>query len=447
MAPPTVNAGPRIDRLPIAGFHRRVLWLIGGGMFFDSFDIYLTGGVLGALVTSGWSDLHLNARFISATFIGMVIGAWSAGILGDRFGRRFSYQLNLAIFGLASLAAAAAPSMNWLIGLRFIMGIGLGAEIVVGYATLTEFVPPASRGRWAALLSLITNSALFVSALVGYLVIPRYGWRWMFLIVGVGTLIIWYLRKALPESPRWLEGKGRVAEAEELLRRIEGEVQAEHELPSVGPAVSHAPEPSSIATVFSRAMIARTLVGVTLSVVIGLVVYGFVVWVPTFFVKQGVSIARSLGFTTLMSLGGPVGALFGMWCADWMGRKGGIVVVSIIAAGLGALYPFMTLPALVTTVGFLLFTMIYLLVALAVAAYIPELYPTEIRLRGTGVCNTAGRITTIFVPYVIVAVYESGQVVGVVTLLSIALLVQAAVVGFIGIETKQRSLESLVPST
>jgi MFS transporter, putative metabolite:H+ symporter len=147
-----------------------------------------------------------------------------------------------------------------------------------------------------------------------------------------------------------------------------------------------------------------------------------------------------------MSLGGPVGALFGMWCADWMGRKGGIVVVSIIAAGLGALYPFMTLPALVTTVGFLLFTMTYLLVALAVAAYIPELYPTEIRLRGTGVCNTAGRITTIFVPYVIVAVYESGQVVSVVMLLSIALLVQAAVVGFIGIETKQRSLESLVPS-
>jgi MFS transporter, putative metabolite:H+ symporter len=107
--------------------------------------------------------------------------------------------------------------------------------------------------------------------------------------------------------------------------------------------------------VFSRALIARTLVGVTLSVVIGLVVYGFVVWVPTFFVKQGVSIARSLGFTTLMSLGGPVGALFGMWCADWMGRKGGIVVVSTIAAALGALYPFMTSAALVTTVGFLLF--------------------------------------------------------------------------------------------
>ena len=115
-------------------------------MFFDSFDIYLAGSVLGELVHSGWSTVPLNARFISATFVGMVIGAAGAGWLGDRYGRRFTYQFNLAIFGVGSLACAAAPDMGWLIAARFVTGIGLGAEIVIGYATMLEFMPPAYRG-------------------------------------------------------------------------------------------------------------------------------------------------------------------------------------------------------------------------------------------------------------------------------------------------------------
>ncbi len=143
----TVNAGARLDRLPLGRFHRRILTLIAAGMFFDAFDIYLQGGLLGALVHDGWSTPAINAAFLSKTFLGMLVGALAAGYLGDRFGRRVSYQINLAIFGLASLAAAFAPSMTVLIWLRFVMGIGLGAEIVVGYSTLAEFIPPSHRGR------------------------------------------------------------------------------------------------------------------------------------------------------------------------------------------------------------------------------------------------------------------------------------------------------------
>ncbi len=109
----TVNAGPRLDRLPISGFHKRVLWLIGGGMFLDSFDIYPAGGVLGvlgALAKSGWSTMQLNAAFLSSTFIGMLIGAFTAGMLGDAKGRKFTYQFNLAVFGLASIAGAFVPT-------------------------------------------------------------------------------------------------------------------------------------------------------------------------------------------------------------------------------------------------------------------------------------------------------------------------------------------------
>ena len=216
-----VNAGARLDRLPVSRFHYRLLSLIAGGMFLDAFEIYLQGSVLAALVASGWSTPAMNANFISSTFAGMVIGAWFAGVFGDRFGRRAAYQVNLLLFGLASLAGAVAPSMGWLIGARFFMGLGLGAEIVVGYVTISEFVPPLSRGRWGTGLAVITNSALFVSALVSRVVIPNYGWRWMFVIVGIGALVVWFMRRSMPESPRWLEAKGRDAEAEAVMSEIE----------------------------------------------------------------------------------------------------------------------------------------------------------------------------------------------------------------------------------
>ncbi|RYY05446.1 MAG: MFS transporter, partial [Alphaproteobacteria bacterium] len=116
------SIGKRLDALPPGKFHVRMLWLIGAGMFFDGFDIYLAAGVLGALVREGVSNVDTNAWFISATFAGMTVGAWLAGVLGDRYGRRFSYQFNLAVFGIASIAAAFAPNITWLAGFRFLMG-------------------------------------------------------------------------------------------------------------------------------------------------------------------------------------------------------------------------------------------------------------------------------------------------------------------------------------
>src|SRR6476660_10625643 len=217
----TVNAGSRLDRLPIGPFHRRIMILIGIGMFFDGFDIYLAGTVLGVTLKTGFSTLPQNAMFISATFVGMMLGSFATGFLGDRYGRRFTYQFNLMIFGLASLAAAFAPDMWTLNALRLVMGLGLGAEIVVGYSTLTEFVPPASRGRWLAFMAFLVVSGLPVTTLLGNLIIPSFGWRPMFVIAGIGALIVWYLRKALPESPRWLETNGRDAEAEGVLAAIE----------------------------------------------------------------------------------------------------------------------------------------------------------------------------------------------------------------------------------
>src|SRR5882757_1368957 len=147
-----VNAGARLDRLPISSFHYRIFWLVGAGMFFDGYDLYIAGGVLASAVQTKFSTAPQNLQFISLTFVGMTLGALITGFVGDKLGRRFTYQINLLIFGLASLAAAFAQDMNQLIACRFVQGLGLGAEIVVGYSTLTEFVPPKTRGRWLSMM-------------------------------------------------------------------------------------------------------------------------------------------------------------------------------------------------------------------------------------------------------------------------------------------------------
>src|SRR6201986_1669121 len=233
-----VNAGARPDRLPISSFHYRIFWLVGPGMFFDGYDLYIAGGVLASLIQTKFSTLPQNLQFISLTFVGMTLGALITGFVGDKFGRRFTYQINLLIFGLASLAAAFAQDMPQLIACRFVQGLGLGAEIVVGYSTMTEFVPPNVRGRWLSMMAFIVVAGFPAPALRGYLIIPTFGWRPRVVIAGLGSLIVWYLRKNLPESPRWLESQGRSEEAEALTQAIETEAAAGNPLP---PAVVPAP--------------------------------------------------------------------------------------------------------------------------------------------------------------------------------------------------------------
>src|SRR5947207_1825700 len=228
-----VNAGARLDRLPISSFHYRIFGLVGAGMFFDGYDLYIAGGVLASAVQSKFSTIPQNLQFISLTFVGMTLGALITGFVGDRFGRRFTYQINLLIFGLASLAAAFAQDMTQLIACRFVQGLGLGAEIVVGYSTMTEFVPPRTRGRWMAMMAFIVVAGFPATSLLGYLIIPNFGWRPMFVIAGIGSLIVWYLRKNLPESPRWLEAQGRNEEAETLMQAIETEAASGNPLPPV----------------------------------------------------------------------------------------------------------------------------------------------------------------------------------------------------------------------
>jgi MFS transporter, putative metabolite:H+ symporter len=441
---PSVNAGARLDRLPISSFHHRIFWLVGAGMLLDGYDLYVFTTVLPAAAQNGFSTAMQNADFISKTFLGMTIGALVTGFLGDRYGRRFTYQINLLIFGTASLAAAFAPDMTTLIWLRFIMGLGLGAEIVVGYSTLTEFVPPKSRGRWLSLMAVLVVSGLPITALLGYLIIPAYGWRPMFAIAGVGALAVWYLRKALPESPRWLEAKGRTDEAEALMRTIEAEAGRAGPLPA--PAASLPPGQFNLGSLLTPPLLPRLIVGSWLLITINTLLFGFVTWLPQFFLQQGLTITRSFAYTLVIALGTPFGALIGAFCADSLGRRRTIIAASIITIVLGmgyARFTAATPPWLILTIGFLLIMAIYVQVAIVFGVYTPELFPTDVRLRANGICHTFGRAATIVSPFVVLWLSQNYGIAGVLSMMIALLAFQILATWRWGVEPRQRPLEQL----
>jgi putative MFS transporter len=439
-----VNAGARLDRLPISSFHYRIFWLVGAGMFFDGYDLYVAGGVLASAVQTKFSTVPQNLQFLSLTFVGMTIGSLITGFVGDKMGRRFTYQVNLLIFGLASLAAAFSQDMTQLIVCRFVQGLGLGAEIVVGYSTLTEFVPPKTRGRWLAFMAFLTVCGFPVTAILGYLIIPEFGWRPMFVIAGIGSLVVWYLRKNLPESPRWLESQGRMQEAEALMQAIETESSGGKPLPP--PAITVPVTQLTAADMFKPPILQRLLVGSWVLITINTLIFGFVIFLPQFFLRQGLTITNSLGYTVVLSAASLVGCAIGAYCSDAIGRRWSIIGASVATIVFGYIYARFNAasdPTIVLTVGFVLIVAIYVQTAILFGVYTPELFPTEIRLRANGICNTLGRGATVVSPFVVGALMANYALPGVVWLMIGLVVVQIIAVYFWGVEPRNRGLEEV----
>jgi putative MFS transporter len=439
-----VNAGARLDRLPISSFHYRIFWLVGAGMFFDGYDLYVAGGVLASTLHTNFSTVPQNLQFISLTFVGMTLGSLITGFVGDALGRRFTYQINLLIFGLASIAAAFSQDMMQLIACRFVQGLGLGAEIVVGYSTMTEFVPPKTRGRWLSMMAFIVVSGFPATALLGYLIIPSFGWRPMFIIAGLGSLVVWYLRKNLPESPRWLEAQGRSEEAEALMGAIEKDAAGGKALP---PVVVPAPVKLAAATdLIKPPLLQRMIVGSWVLITINTLIFGFVLFLPQFFLRQGLTIANSLAYTVVLSAGSLVGCLVGAWSSDAVGRRFSIIgasVVTIVAGYIYARFSAASDPAIVLTVGFILIVAIYVQTAILYGVYPPELFPTEIRLRANGICNMFGRGATVVSPFIVGSLIASSGLPGVIWLMIGLVVVQILVVWAWGVEPRNRGLEDV----
>ncbi len=446
------NIGARIERLPTSKWHYKIFWLIGFGLLIDGFDNCLGGIVLAQLVKNGWSNNYLNAAFTSCTMAGLFIGSLFAGFSGDHLGRKFAYQVNLLIFGITSIAAGFATNMTMLIILRGIAGIGLGAEIVVGFATFTEFISAKNRGKWSATLSLVGNCAPPLATFIGILVMPllgpNYGWRAMFIIAGVAALALWFARHNFPESPRWYVSCGLEDKADKILCEIEKQIELEHgiKLSQVDEITSkEAPYEKKIpfSSLFKGALLKRTILGSFVLIGMNTALYSITTWIPTIFVSSGINITKSIIMTTVIMLGAPIGVFIATRIIDKFPRKWMGVILLFLIAVLGYVYAIQRSEVMIIILGFLLIVFLYMYVCFASAVYVPELWPTEIRLRGSGLCNAIGRAITIFTPFGVAWLMTSYGSVAVFITLGGVLIFVALVIATIGVETKQKSIEEI----
>src|ERR1700686_2264742 len=221
--------GKSLDEAKISPLHRRIIGLIAAGYFFDVIDFTIFGSLVPYILQSKFATGPEVAAIGAATIFGMFIGTAGQGQFSDRFGRRFIYQFNLLVFGTFTILGALAPSVTLLVICRFIAGIGLGAEQPLAFAYAGEYAPKAIRGRILAIVHFIGGAMVWPigTALVllfgSIFVAPEsfdYVWRGVWLLIGVGALIVWVFRFTLPESPRYLATHGRGKEAIDVLGRL-----------------------------------------------------------------------------------------------------------------------------------------------------------------------------------------------------------------------------------
>lgn len=416
---PTISE--RLDRLPFTRGHLRVLTGSGVGWALDAMDVGLISFIIAALAQQWALQPSETAWIASVGFIGMAIGASLGGLLADRFGRRQVFALTLIVYGLATGASALVGGLALLLVFRFFVGLGLGAELPVASTYVSEFAPARIRGRLVVILEAFWAIGWTAAALIGYLVIPssENGWRWAFALGAVPAAYALIVRWGLPESARWLERRGRLDEADRVVREFEASVAAAGTLSGptapAAPATPAAPaEPPAATTasgrlgaLWSREFRVRTACLWVVWFCVNFSYYGAFIWIPTILVAQGYDLVRSFGFTLIITLAQLPGYALAAWLIEVWGRRATLSVFLAGSVVSAILFGTATGEASIIATGMAL-SFFNLGAWGALYAVTPEMYPTSLRATGSGWAAGVGRIASIVAPLTVPAMLALG---------------------------------------
>lgn len=431
----------RLDAVPLNRFHWTLLIVSGLGWLFDAMDVILISFLLTPIRTEFGLDAAQTGIVVSAGFVGMFVGAAASGRLADRYGRRTVFQLTLLIFSIGSLLSALAPTYETLLAARIITGLGLGGELPVVATLVSEFSPQRVRGRMIVLLESFWAYGTLAAGLIGIFVLPQFGWRGAFLVGALPALYVAYLRRALPESPRYLASRGLMNEADAVVRRVEREGGGA----LISVARPAAPLPAArvgLRDLWAPGYARRTLMLWLLWFGIVFTFYGIFTYIPTLLVGRGLTVTRSNEFFFLSTIAQVPGYFSAAWLVERWGRKPTLVTYLLGTAASAYLFG----NAGTGTDAFIYAAMLsfFNLGAWGVLYTIsPELYPTAIRATGAGTAASVGRVGGIIGPFVTpVLVAAIGQG-GVFTMFMAILIVTGLVVFVLAEETRGRSLEEI----
>lgn len=442
------NITSRIDRLPSTPMLKKILFLSGIGWMFDAMDQGMVSGVIAA-IGKDWALTTAQLGLIgSAGMLGMALGAALSGMAADRWGRRNIIMLTLIIFGVSSAASGFAVNYPMLLTLRFLTGFGLGGELPAASTLISEYSPTRIRGRNVIILESFWSWGWIAAALVAYLLIPIYGWRIAFLIGGIPAIFAAYLRKAVPESPRYLESKGKLKEAHTLVSIMEQQagIAVEEEPLVQDLSMQEKKAKTPFLELWSRKYIRSTVILWIIWFGINFGYYGFVLWTPSLLVDRGFGLVKSFEFTLIMCLAQLPGYFSAGYLIEKIGRK---FVLSVYFAGT-AVSAWLFGHAGSTNEVLLYGCLIYFFSLGAwgcVYAYTPEVYPTAARASGSGWAAAFGRLGAFLAPLIVPVVYKFyGAETGftyVFIMLTVVFALVALIVAVFGKETKGRSLEEI----
>lgn len=462
-APARVEASVsvRLDRLPPTRYFRGLVARIAIGGWFEFYEMFMAAYISLGLISSGMYrattaglfDVNGFASFLAAFFAGMFVGTVALGGFTDRFGRRAVFTGAMLVYSVATFLAAFQTSPVAMDCWRFVAGLGIGVQLITVDTYISELTPHRSRGRYMAFSILVILTSVPVVAVLSYLLVPHTilglaGWRWVMIIGSAGAVLIWFMRRGLPESPRWLESKGRAEEARAIVTAIEQCVMAETGRAlapietGVGDGHAEGEDQGRWIEMWQGRYFSRTLMLSVFNFCQTFGVYGFGAWVPVLLFSKGITITHSLLYTMMIAFATPLGAIGAIACAERFQRKWQLVGCAIVVAGAGVMFGMVREPILILLFGGAVTVANNWLIGIF-HSYQAELYPTRIRARAVGFVFSWSRVSSIFVGFWVAALLKHSGVPAVFVLISSAMFVIVVMVGLLGPKTNGIRLEEL----
>jgi putative MFS transporter len=447
----------RLDRLPPSRYFWRLVVLLSLGAWFEIYDVSLTGSISPGLLRSGvfhsgakgLFGLTDQATFAAATFLGLFIGTIGLASVADRFGRRAIFTFSLLWYAAATIVMAMQNSAIGVDLWRFIAGVGLGVEMVTIDTYIAELVPKEIRGRAFALNQCIQFTAVPVAALLSWRLLPLdllgiSGWRWVALVPPLGAIFVWWIRLAVPESPRWLAQRGRLEEAEAITAVMEARVTAElgHKLPEPRPITQENTGHVRLSELMGPPYRRRTVMLVLLNFFQAIGFFGFNNWVPALLASQGASFIKSLQYSFIIATVYPLSPLLFILVADRIERKWQIVGASLGIAVFGLLFSRQFTASMLIIFGVLISACNNLL-SFGYHAYQSELYPTRVRAKAIGFVYSFSRLSIVLSSFLIAFFLQRFGTIGVFAFIAFSMLIVMLSVGILGPRTRGLALEEI----
>ncbi|MGD8150293.1 MFS transporter [Ornithinimicrobium sp. Y1694] len=413
----------RMGRLPYTRKHTRLLLGSGTGWALDAMDVGLISFV-GLAIATQWDLTRTEQSWLlTIGFVGMALGATFGGMLADRYGRRTVFAATLVIYGLATGASALVTGLAMLLLLRFVVGVGLGAELPVASTLVSELSPTRIRGRLVVILESFWALGWILAALIGFFVVPASedGWRWAFALGMVPALYAAVIRWGLPESPLFLERRGREEEAEAVVRSFEESAGVPHE--ESGPLP---PVPPKTPGVLWSARYRKRTIGIWLVwFCVNFSYYGAFIWLPTLLYAQGFDLVRSFGYTLIITLAQLPGYAVAAVLVETWGRRPTLATFLLGSAGAAVAFGMSGEVWQIIAAGCAM-SFFNLGAWGALYAITPEIYPTSVRASGAGAAAGFGRIASIIAPLSVPIVLAAWGNAALFTLFGAAFVIGAA---------------------